>query len=57
MAKVFMVTEAELNSLRERLELSKLRSIDSTPSQKAALDDMHRTFNYHVCTWINEISR
>lgn len=60
MAKVYMVTQAELDSLRERLELSKLRSIDSLPAddpQRRAWEDMHSTFNFHVCSWVSDISR
>ena len=56
-AKVFMVTEAELNQLVESLELAKLRMKDSSPSiNPTEIDAMHRKFHYHVVRWVQDVA-
>lgn len=57
MAKVFMVTAAELDSLVESLELAKLRMKDNSLSGEAiAIDDMHRKFHFHVVRWVQDVA-
>ena len=57
MAKVYLITEDQMESLRERLELSKHRQSDKRPAdQIAVIEDCFRTFNFHVSSWINEVS-
>jgi hypothetical protein len=58
--KVYMVTQAEMDALRERLELTKLRHQDGRgihDPERQDLNDMHRYFNYEICHWINEVSK
>lgn len=57
MAKVFMLTAAELDQLVETLELTKLRMTDnSLSSQKTAIEDMHRSFHYQVVRWVQDVA-
>lgn len=57
MAKVFMLTEAELDQLVENLELTKLRMKENALStQASSIDDMHRTFHYHVVRWVQDVA-
>ncbi len=57
MAKQFVLTEAELNQLVDGLELMKLREMDKTGKSAAHrpdIDDLHRTFHYHVVRWVQD---
>lgn len=57
MAKVFMVTAAELDQLIESLELTKLQIAErSTPEKKVAADEMHRSFHYRVVKWVQDVA-
>lgn len=55
MARVYQITEEEMVSLIEQLELVKMRAeaayAPSATIHKAAIDDMHRTFHRHVVVW------
>lgn len=61
--KVFLVTESDLEQLREKLELTKFReqhaSIDRDAMAKSTgmpvVDQIHRAFNFDVCRWFDEI--
>lgn len=57
MAKVFMVTAAELDQLVESLELTKLQVAElSTPEKKAVAADMHRSFHHRVVRWVQDVA-
>lgn len=60
MAKQYVVTEAELKQLIEGLELEKLRAADPTTRKsvvhKQDIDDLHRTFHYHVVRWVQDVA-
>ena len=58
MAKVFMVTAAELDQLVEQLELTKLRHQDNArdAKEKFAADEMHRAFHYRVVRWVQDVA-
>ena len=57
MAKVFMVTAAELDQLVETLELTKLRIAEnSLSSKKSDIDTMHRSFHFHVVRWVQDVA-
>ena len=55
MAKQYVVTEEEMMSLIESLELAKLRLRDShaptSPLHKQDIDDVHRTFHGVTVRW------
>lgn len=61
--KVYLVTEADLERLREKLELTKFREehshIDRVAMQEVSglpvVDQIHRAFNFDVCRWSDEI--
>lgn len=59
MAIQYVVTEEELLSLLEGLELSKLRQMNSHASQspihKQDIDDVHRQFHYVTVRWTQSI--
>lgn len=60
MAKVYIVNDADLVSLLERLELTKLRSMEflgSHDAKRFQIDDMHRSFHLHVSLWIDGIKK
>lgn len=60
MARVYIITEKELAELREGIERVKLRKVEHLEThdpQKALANDMFRSFNYQVCSWISEISK
>lgn len=55
MARQYVITEEEMMSLIEQLELSKLRQMDSHAPQSAIhkqdIDDIHRKFHLYVVRW------
>jgi hypothetical protein len=55
MARVYQITEEEMMSLIETLELVKLREFSShAPNatvHRQDIDDLHRTFHLHVVRW------
>jgi len=55
MARQYVVTEEEMLSLIETLELARLRKFDAhAPSasiHRQDIDDMHRSFHFHVVRW------
>ena len=55
MAKVYLITEEEMQFLIDGLELTKLRKKEKLPAEntpeKAMLDDHHRAFHYSVVRW------
>ncbi len=59
MAKQYVVTEEEMLSLIEGLELTKLRQFDAhapaSPLHKQDIDDTHRTFHLHVVRWAQQM--
>lgn len=59
MAVQYVVTEEELMSLIESLELSKLRQMnDHAPNStihKQDIDDTHRAFHYVAVRWVQSI--
>lgn len=60
MSKVYIITETEMNMLRERLELTKLRHIEGKgihDPKRQDTDDMYRWFNYEVGAWINMVTK
>jgi hypothetical protein len=56
MARVYIVTEEEMISLVESLELEKLRAAGhfrgSNPEQEQIRSDMHRTFHMVAVRWV-----
>lgn len=57
MAKQFVVTAAELDQLVETLELTKLRLKEhSSANAKSDIDNMHRTFHFHVVRWVQDVA-
>lgn len=59
MAKVYIVTEKELEQLLESLELSSMRqqNIGRHDPDNQKIQDVFRSFNYVVCGWINEVKK
>ena len=59
MARQYVVTEEEMTSLIESLELTKLRQNDShapkSPLHKDDIDAVHRTFHHRVVRWAQSI--
>ena len=59
MARVYLVSEEEMTSLIEGLELAKLRQLDAhaphAPIHKADIDDIHRTFHLRVVRWAQAV--
>ena len=56
MAKVFMVTAADLDQLVESLELSKLRATEFAPDKKTVADEIHRSMHYRVVQWVQDVA-
>ncbi len=52
--KAYIITQNELNRLRERRHKDGKGIHDS---ERHDIDDMHRWFNYEVCSWIDDISK
>lgn len=59
--KVYLITEAQMEQLRERLELERLRADNllrkDDYAKIAENDTLYRAFNFVVCRWRDEISR
>ena len=58
--KIYLITQAQMDSLRTRLELAKLRQQDGKgihDPERHDLIEMFRWFNYEVCDWITEVSK
>lgn len=56
MAKVYILKESDFKALVERLALEKFRSQEFVPqSEKFDIGEVHRSFHYHVVSWINEM--
>lgn len=58
--KVYMISEAEMQSLRDSLDLSKFRQVDGLDThdpKRHLVVDIHRTFNFHVSTWISGVTK
>ena len=53
MARVYIVTEEEMNSLIDQLELESLREQNLIRPYKPTptIDEMHRKFHYVVVRW------
>ncbi len=52
MARVYLVTDEEMQSLIESLELEMMRKQNLGPRESTqALTDMHRSFHYVVVRW------
>ena len=56
MAKVYLVTEEEMQSLIDGLELSKMRQQNVGPKENSqAISDMHRSFHYVAVRWAQAV--
>lgn len=58
MAIQYVITEEEMQSLIDHLELSKMRDQNiwrSDPSKPATADDMHRAFHFVVVRWAQAV--
>jgi hypothetical protein len=59
--KVYLVTELELKTLLERLELAKLRQMNfhapTSTIHKSEIDDLHRIFHYVAVQWTQEVGK
>lgn len=59
MARIYIVTEEEMLSLIDQLELVNLRKrADHAPAStihKAEIDDVHRTFHHVVVRWAQSV--
>lgn len=58
MAKVYIVTEAQMQARKERLELAHMRksNVLRHDDPRAFEDnDLFRAFNFVVCRWIQEV--
>lgn len=54
--KVYMVTEKDLEYLRDKLEKTRIIEGGSVIScHGKPPDDIHRSFNYTVCNWFERI--
>lgn len=54
MARVYMITEEEMQSLIDSLELQKFRDNNiwhDRPEEPVTADGMHRAFHYVVVRW------
>ena len=56
MARQYVLTDAELEALVTGLELEKLRLKDRSDQQRMTVDDIHRTFHYHVVRWVQDVA-
>lgn len=57
MAKVFVVTAAELDQLVQELELSKLRLGEHASDEKRmVIQDTHRAMHYRVVKWVQDVA-
>ena len=55
MARQYVITEEEMLSLIESLELHKMRENNLATSEKMTKDDMHRAFHYVVVRWAQSV--
>ena len=59
MARQYVITEEEMLSLIETLELAKLRQFDShasmSPIHRDEIESVHRTFHFHVVKWAQKM--
>lgn len=59
MARQYVITEEEMMSLIEQLELAKLRQEANHAPQaiihKTDYEDMHRTFHFYVVRWAQKM--
>lgn len=56
MARQYVVTEEELLSLIESLELNKLRkTVEQGKTHDQVTSDMHRSFHFVVTRWVQSI--
>ena len=59
MAIQYVVTEAELMSLIEQLELAALRAcsshVENALIHRTDIEDLHRTFHFYVVRWVQDI--
>lgn len=59
MARQYVITEEEMQSLIERLELAKLREMNNHAPQsvihRQEIDDLHRLFHYVTVRWAQDM--
>jgi hypothetical protein len=58
MARVYMITEEEMQSLLDSLELSKLRqqnAIEKHAPEWFEIDKMHRSFHFVAVRWAQSV--
>jgi hypothetical protein len=58
MAKLYTLTDADIEDLHRRLELAKF--VDRpmrAPVPKEVREEAHRMFNYEVRTWLAEVCK
>lgn len=58
--KVYLITEAQMNLLHQRLELSALRAsnfLTNHDPKRFENDDLFRTFNMVIRTWQDEVGK
>jgi hypothetical protein len=56
--RAIIISDTDAKALLDKLELVKLRGaghlVRDDPDKPASLDEVHRTFHYVVCRWLQE---
>lgn len=59
MSKVYILTQEDIDSLREKLNADPKRthaSNTSTPERQQATDEAHRFYKFQIETWIGKVT-